>query len=192
VLKQVCFQNKRWQIAGLKPITVAVNLTSGQFMDAHLFELVQNALKKSGLSPEYLEVEITESIAARDLQSITHTMDRLKGLGVKITIDDFGSGYSSFDRFKGMPVDKLKIDMRFVHGIGSGNKDEEIIKVILQLGRTFGIKVLAEGVEEEKQFLFLREHLCDASQGFYFYKPMAAVMIEEILRKQPRKLGAAP
>lgn len=192
VIAQACLQNKRWQAAGLKPITMAVNLSPGQFMDAHLLEVVQNALKKSGLSPEYLELEITESIATRDFQNIAHTMDKLKAIGVKITIDDFGSGYSSFDRFKGMPVDKLKVDMRFVHGIGTGNKDEEIIKVILQLGRTFGIKVLAEGVEEEKQLLFLRENSCDEIQGYYFYKPMSAVRMEEVLQKQPWKLGAAP
>jgi diguanylate cyclase (GGDEF)-like protein len=191
VIGQACHQNKRWQVAGFKPITMAVNLSPGQFMDAHLVAVIQNALKKSGLSPEYLELEITESIAARDFQNIAHTMDKLKALGVKITIDDFGFGYSSLDRFKSMPVDKLKIDMRFVHGIGTGNKDEEIIKVILQLGRTFGIKVLAEGVEDEKQLFFLRENYCDEIQGFYFYKPMSAVMIEEVLQKQPEELGAA-
>ncbi|HSV31618.1 MAG TPA: EAL domain-containing protein, partial [Atribacteraceae bacterium] len=183
-INQACFQNKKWQEAGLKPITMAVNLSLGQFMDAHLVEVVQNALEKSGLSPKYLELEITESIAAQDFQNVAHTMDSLKALGVRIAIDDFGSGYSSLDRFKGLPVDKLKIDMRFVHGIGAGSKDEEIIKVILQLGRTFGIKVLAEGVEEERQLLFLRENSCDEIQGFYCYKPMAAAKLEEVLQKQ--------
>ena len=188
-INQACLQNKIWQEAGLKPITMAVNLSLGQFMDANLVEVVQSTLEKSGLSPEFLELEITESIAAQDYQYIAHTMDRLKALGVRIAIDDFGSGYSSLDRFKGLPVDKLKIDMRFVHGIGTSNKDEEIIKVILQLGRTFGIKVLAEGVEDEKQLLFLRENACDEIQGFFCYRPMTADKIGEILPKQQRKLA---
>ncbi|MCL5982310.1 MAG: EAL domain-containing protein [Firmicutes bacterium] len=184
IINQACLQNKSWQEAGLKPITVAVNLSLGQFMDANLVEVVQNALEKSGLSPKYLELEITESIAAQDSQNIARTMDRLKALGVRIAIDDFGSGYSSLDRFKAMPVDKLKIAMRFVHGIGSSNKDEEIIKVILQLGRTFGIKVLAEGVEDKKQLFFLRENSCDEIQGFYYYKPLTADRMGEVLLKQ--------
>lgn len=192
VINQACLQNKKWQETGLKPIKMAVNLSPGQFMDVRLVEVVQNALEKSGLRPEYLDLEITETIAAYDSKNIVHTMDRLKALGVWITIDDFGSGYSSLDRFKGMPVDKLKIGMQFVHGIGNGSKDEEIIKVILQLGRAFGIKVLAEGVENEKQFLFLRENSCDEVQGYYCYKPMSAVTMGEVLQKQPGKLGAAP
>jgi diguanylate cyclase (GGDEF)-like protein len=183
-INQACLQNKRWQDAGLKPITMAVNLSLGQFMDANLVEVVQNALERTGLSPKYLELEITESIAAQDSQNIARTMDRLKALGVRIAIDDFGSGYSSLDRFKALPVDKLKIAMRFVHGIGSNNKEEEIIKVILQLGRTFGIKVLAEGVEDKKQLLFLRENSCDEIQGFYYYKPLTADRMGEVLLKQ--------
>ncbi len=183
VINQACFQNKRWQHAGLKPITMAVNLSPGQFLDGHLVDAVQNALAESRLNPQFLELEITENIAAHDAHNIAFALGRLKALGVRIAIDDFGSGYSSLDRFKSLPVDKLKIDMRFVRGIGIGNKDEEIIKVILQLGKTFGTKVLAEGVEDEKQLSFLRENFCDEVQGFYYYKPMAADEMGGVLQK---------
>jgi len=186
-IKQACFQNRRWQNAGLKPITMAVNMSLSQFMDSNFVEVVHNALESSGLSSEFLELEITESIAAHDSQNVFYKMDRLKALGVRISIDDFGSGYSSLDRLKDMPADKIKIDMRFVHGIGKCNKDEEVIKVILQLGRTFGIKVLAEGVEEEKQLLFLKKSSCDEIQGFYFYKPMDAISMEKVLQMQFEK-----
>ncbi|MBS4008312.1 MAG: EAL domain-containing protein [Clostridium sp.] len=189
-ISQSCRQNKKWQATGLKPITIAVNLSLAQFMDANLATIVKNALAESGLEPKFLELEITESIAAHDSQNIALTMDRLKTLGVKITIDDFGSGYSSFDRFRDIAVDKLKIDMRFVHGIETNKKDREIIKVILQLGKAFGIKVVAEGVEKERQLLFLRENSCDEIQGYYFHKPMSAGKLGEILLEQTGKLCA--
>jgi diguanylate cyclase (GGDEF)-like protein len=186
-ISQACHQNMAWQEAGLQPVTMAVNLSLGQFLDANLVEVVQNALEKSGLRPEFLELEITEGMTTHEMQNISNAIYRLKALGVKIAIDDFGSGYSYLERFKNMPVDKIKIDMRFVHGIGSNNKDEEIIKVILQLGKTFGIRVLAEGVEEEKQFLFLKENLCDEIQGYYCFYPMPAGEMEKVLPKHPGK-----
>ncbi|MBS3975612.1 MAG: EAL domain-containing protein [Syntrophomonadaceae bacterium] len=184
-INQACLQNKAWQEAGLQPVTMAINLSLGQFLDADLVEVVQNALENAGLRPEFLELEITEGITTNEIQNISDMIGRLKALGVKLAIDDFGSGYSSLDRFKVMPVDKIKIDMRFVHGIGTSNKDEEIIKIILQLGKTFGIRVLAEGVEEEKQFSFLRENSCDEVQGYYCFKPMDAGEIARVLPKQP-------
>jgi EAL domain-containing protein (putative c-di-GMP-specific phosphodiesterase class I) len=126
-------------------------------------------------------LEITESIATYDADYIISTLNKLKALGVTISIDDFGTEYSSLSRLKIMPVDKIKIDMRFIQGIYRGSKDESIIKVMLQLGRTFGLKVLAEGVENEQQLSFLKENLCDEIQGYYFYKPMTAEELEPIL-----------
>lgn len=183
VLQEACEQSTKWRRMGLKPIKMAVNLSLGQFLNPNLVEIVENIINKTQMDPTYLELEITESIATYDADYIIGTLNRLKALGLTISIDDFGTEYSSLSRLKIMPVDKIKIDMRFTQGIFNGTKDESIIKVMLQLGRTFGLKVLAEGVENERQLNFLKENLCDEIQGFYFYKPMPAEELEKILRK---------
>ena len=183
VLMEACTQNKKWQEQGLKPITMAVNLSLGQFLNPKLVKTVKNILEITQVDPSYLELEITESIACYDPEYITETMNRLKKLGVSISIDDFGTEYSSLSRLKTMPIDKIKIDMKFVHGITTGSKDEGIIKVILQMGRTFGLTVIAEGVENKEQLEFLQENQCDEIQGYYFYKPLPAENIESILRE---------
>ncbi len=182
VLNEACEQNKLWQKAGYKQIKMAVNLSLGQFLNPNLVETIESILNITQLSPTFLELEITESIAAYDADYIINTLNRLKSLGVSISIDDFGTEYSSLSRLKIMPVDKIKIDMRFIQGIYRGSKDESIIKAMLQLGKTFGLKVLAEGVENEQQLEFLKENLCDEIQGFYFYKPMDAKVFEKILK----------
>ena len=182
VLQEACEQNKKWQEMGLKPIKMAVNLSLGQFLNPNLVGIVESILKKTQMDPNFLELEITESIATYDADYIIGTLNRLKSLGVTISIDDFGTEYSSLSRLKIMPVDKIKIDMRFTQGIFRGSKDESIIKVMLQLGKIFGLKVLAEGVENEQQLNFLKDNLCDEIQGFYFYKPMPAEEFEKILR----------
>lgn len=182
VLHEACEQNKVWQKMGYRPIKMAVNLSLGQFLNPNLVGTVESILKKTELDPAFLELEITESIATYDADYIISTLNRLKELGVMISIDDFGTEYSSLSRLKIMPVDKIKIDMRFIQGIYRGSKDESIIKVMLQLGKTFGLKVLAEGVENEKQLEFLKDNFCDEIQGFYFYKPMSAKDFELILK----------
>ena len=182
VLNEACEQNKLWQKSGYKPIKMAVNLSLGQFLNPNLVETIESIINKTQLPPTFLELEITESIAAYDADYIINTLNRLKSLGVSISIDDFGTEYSSLSRLKIMPVDKIKIDMRFIQGIYRGSKDESIIKAMLQLGKTFGLKVLAEGVENEQQLEFLKENLCDEIQGFYFYKPMSAKAFEKILK----------
>lgn len=184
VLYHACLQNKEWQDKGLKPIRIAVNLSLGQFLNSDLTGLVRDTLEETGLNPDYLELEITESIATSDPKYITGMINSLKEMGVHISIDDFGTEYSSLSRLKTLPVDKIKIDMHFICGISVNSVDEGIIKVILQLGEIFGIRVLAEGVETEEQLAFLKENDCDEIQGFYFYKPMPALEVEKILKNK--------
>ncbi len=186
VLYHACLQNKKWQDEGLKPIKIAVNLSLGQFLNSDLVGIVRGVLEETGLNPDYLELEITESIAIYDIKYITGTINNLKELGVHISIDDFGMEYSSLSRLKTLPVDKMKIDMHFISGIAVNSIDEGIIKVILQLGEIFDITVLAEGVETEKQLAFLKENGCYEIQGFYFYKPLPAVELEKILKSEWR------
>ena len=182
VLLTACRQNKAWQDMGLPPVKMAVNLSIAQFMNPSLVGMVKDALMETGLDPKYLELEVTESIAGNEVEYTIKKLVELKELGVSITMDDFGTEYSSLSRIKVLPVDRIKIDGQFIHGIGKSSKDEGIIKVIIQLGKSLELEVLAEKVETEEQLLFLKENLCDHIQGFYFYKPMPADEAETILR----------
>jgi diguanylate cyclase (GGDEF)-like protein len=185
VLQTACHQNKAWQDQGLPPIRMAVNLSLGQFLSKNLVRTVATILQETSLNPAYLELEITESIAIKEPEYIIQTLNELKELGVSISIDDFGTEYSSLSRLKSLPIDNVKIDKQFIHGLSNGFKEEGIVKVILDLGRTLGLTVTAEGVETEQQLAFLREVKCDEIQGFYFYKPMPNDAIEVILKDMP-------
>lgn len=182
VLETACRQNKAWQDAGLSRFRMAVNLSVEQFKNPDLVEIVKNTLLETDLSPQYLELEITESVAIRETDHICAILHDLKALGVSIAIDDFGTEYSSLARIKQLPIDRIKMAMEFVHGISISEKDEAIAKVIIILASNLGVKVIAEGVETETQIEFLKNRVCDEVQGFYFYKPMPAEEFEKILR----------
>lgn len=183
-LQTACRQNKIWQELGLPPIRMAVNLSVEQFRNPNLVSLVAKTLSETGLEAKYLELEITESTAVKEAGYIIHVLQELKELGVTIAIDDFGTEYSSLSRLKTLPVDRIKIAMQFVHGILEDNKDAAIAKIIIQLAKNIRLNVIAEGVETEKQLEFFSKQMCDEVQGFYFYKPMPAIELEEILCKQ--------
>ncbi|MEK5447722.1 EAL domain-containing protein [Paenibacillus sp. FSL R7-0331] len=181
VLETACRQMKEWQELGVQGIRMAVNLSVVQFKDRNLLSIVERTLRETGLGPEYLELEITESAAADGDDNILEVLHALKELGVSISIDDFGSGYSSLSRLKTMPVDRIKIDMQFVRGISTGNEDEAIAKTIIQLAKNLKLQVIAEGVETGEQFAFFNKNKCDEIQGYFFYKPMPASEVESIL-----------
>ncbi len=186
VLKTAISQNKKWQDMGLPSLRMAVNLSIIQFNNSRIVDNVKNILKETGLNPEYLELEITESIAMRETGHIISVLNKFKELGVSISIDDFGTEYSSLNRLKMLPVDRIKIDMQFVQGIEGSEKDQAITDIIINLGKSLGLEVLAEGVETEPQLEFLNRKMCDDVQGYFFYKPMPAKEIEEILRGSSR------
>ncbi len=181
VLKTACLQNKAWQAKGYSQVVMAVNLSVEQFRDSRLVGIVSEVLAESGLEPRYLELEITEGIAIKEPSYIIGLLHQLKALGVSISIDDFGTEYSSLSRLKELPIDRLKMAMEFVQGIDKGTKDEAIALVIINLAKSLGLKVIAEGVEEEGQFTFLKDRVCDEVQGYYFYRPMPADEIERII-----------
>ena len=120
----------------------------------------------------------------KETEYIIESLKQLKQLGVKIAIDDFGTEYSSLNYIKQLPVDKIKIDISFIRGININYKDEAIIKVIISLAKNLGLKVIAEGVETKEQFDFLRDEMCDEIQGYYYYKPMPAPAIEELMKNR--------
>lgn len=182
VLKTACLQNKKWQDMGFPYIEVAVNLSAIQIINPNIAQNVEDILKETGLDPRYIELEITESIAITETDYVIDVLDKLKEIGVSISIDDFGTEYSSMNRLKVLPIDKIKIDMQFVQGIESSEKDKAIIQVIINLGKSLGLSVLAEGVETVGQLEFLKQERCDYVQGYYYYKPMPAKEIEEVFR----------
>ena len=183
VLRNACMQNKAWQDAGLPRIRVAVNLSIIQFQNLNIANQIADILRETGLDPNYLELEITESIVMKEADYIVQTLNALKKLGITIALDDFGTDYSSLRYLKQLPIDRIKIAMPFVQGIAVNDKDEAITKAIIVLARNLEMSVIAEGVETKQQQNFLTRRMCDEMQGFYYYKPMPAREIEAILRK---------
>ncbi len=186
VIKTACRQNKKLQDMGLAYIDMAVNLSSVQFTDDQIVEKIKRALIETELDPKYLELEITESIAINETGSLVETLEKLQELGVSIAIDDFGTEYSSLSRLKNLPIDRIKVDMEFIRGIGENQKDEAITVIIINLAKSLGLNVLAEGVETSPQLDFLNKKMCDYVQGYYYYRPMPADDLEELLEKKKK------
>lgn len=191
VLRTACRQNKVWQDAGLASLRVAVNLSIRQFQNPNINNQVNKILKETGLDPRYLELEITESMLMKDMEYVIHTLNCFKDAGISISIDDFGTEYSSLSYLKTLPIDKIKIAMPFVQGINVSDKDEAITKAIIVLARSLGLNVIAEGVETETQLSFLSRSMCNEIQGYYFYKPMPAHALEELLKSSGKIRGDA-
>lgn len=183
VLRTACAQNKAWQDMGLPPVRMGVNVSVYQLKNPGFIELIEEVLTKTQLAPGDLEIEITESMIMKESDFIISVLCELKKLGLVISIDDFGTEYSSLSRLKMLPIDRIKMDMQFVHGIEKSDKDKAITKVIITLAQNLGVKVVAEGVETEKQLQFLSMRMCDEVQGFYCYRPAPADEVEKILRQ---------
>jgi EAL domain-containing protein (putative c-di-GMP-specific phosphodiesterase class I) len=183
VLQAAAAQNKAWQDAGLPPIVVSVNVSARQFRADNLERTVAEALKSSGLEARYLEIELTESVVMHDAPQLGTMLDELKAIGVHVAIDDFGTGYSSLTYLKRFPVDRLKVDRSFVENLATDTDDATIVRTIINLGHNFGLKVVAEGVEDPDQIDFLRRHHCDEVQGYYFSRPVPAEQFAELFAK---------
>lgn len=178
MLQEATKQNAAWQRMGLPKVPIAVNLSPLQFKQPQLVEMVRRALDEAGLDGEYLELEITENLLMQDTQQVAKTLGELKKLGVKLTVDDFGAGYSSLSYLKRYPIDKLKIDRSFIRHIPGSIEDTAITNAMISLSKSLGMKVLAEGVEHEPQAEFLRGQKCDEMQGYLVAAPMSAVDFE--------------
>jgi EAL domain-containing protein (putative c-di-GMP-specific phosphodiesterase class I) len=172
ILKKSCVQNKNWLDMGCKSVKMAVNLSPYQFRQANLVSDIKRILNITGLPPQWLELEITESgIIENEKESITK-INEIHELGVSVSIDDFGTGYSSLSKLKDYPVDTLKIDKFFVDNIPFDKKSVTIATTIIDLAHNLDFKVVAEGVETKEQLDFLANHKCDFYQGYYFSKPL--------------------
>ncbi|MEH2316004.1 EAL domain-containing protein [Nostoc sp.] len=184
VLRTACIQNKTWQDAGLPPITIAVNLSLKQFRQTKLLEIIAEMLEQTALEARFLELEITESTAIENLDFTKTVLENLQQMGVYISIDDFGTGHSSLSRLQLLPLHNLKIDKSFIQDLTHDVKVAHIIKAIVGLGQSLGLKLTAEGVETEEELAFLRSINCDDVQGFLFYRPLSAKIATEILESK--------
>jgi diguanylate cyclase (GGDEF)-like protein/PAS domain S-box-containing protein len=194
VLETACAQNMAWQRQGLLPMCMAVNLSTRQFADENLLKDIAVALQESGLAPEFLELEITESMVMPNAEQAIKLLAAIKQMGVRLAIDDFGTGYSSMALMKRFPIDTLKIDRSFIREISLNAEDNAIAEAIIGMGKALGLTIVAEGVETPEQETFLRDHGCDEIQGYYFSKPVSPDEFAELLRQhmisQLKSLGS--
>lgn len=188
VLERACYDAKKWCDQG-HPLIVGVNVSVRQFQYGDLANIIEAALRKTGLSPAYLELELTESAVMLDPAKALKLLHDLKMLGIRLALDDFGTGYSSLAHLKRLPVDVLKIDQSFIRDISESAVGEVMVKTIISLGHNLRQEVLAKGVETEAQADFLRAQGCDLGQGFLFGKPLPLPELLETLRQQKRGLG---
>jgi EAL domain-containing protein (putative c-di-GMP-specific phosphodiesterase class I) len=181
VLRTACAQDKAWQEASLRPLRVAVNLSARQFQQPNVVDLVARVLKETRLEPDYLELEITESLAMQNADSTIVVLRDLREMGIRISIDDFGAGYSSLGYLKKFAIHTLKIDRSIVDGLTRGPNDAAIAAAIIAMGHSLSLEVVAEGVETEDQLAFLRERQCDRFQGYLLSQPMPVELCDTIL-----------
>jgi diguanylate cyclase (GGDEF)-like protein/PAS domain S-box-containing protein len=183
VLKTACSQIRKWQFEGLLVVPVAVNVSAVQFRQEGFSELIKHVLHETGLDPQYLELELTESLLLSNADVMFGVLKNLKDMGLKLVIDDFGTGYSSLSYLRQFPVTKLKIDRSFIRDVAVNSDAAAITTAIINMAKGLGLKVNAEGVEDEAQLLFLREHECDEFQGYYFSRPLNVQDVAITLRK---------
>jgi EAL domain-containing protein (putative c-di-GMP-specific phosphodiesterase class I) len=181
VLREAVDQVRRWQQLFHTRLRIAVNLSARQFLHFNLIKQVEDALAASGLDPADLDFEITETIAMHNAEESVGVMRQLKSLGIGLSLDDFGTGYSSLSYLKRFPIDVLKIDKSFVRDIPEDANDLAIVSAIIAMAHALGLKVIAEGVETDAQWHFLRDCGTQFAQGFYFGRPLPASEFEDIL-----------
>jgi diguanylate cyclase (GGDEF)-like protein/PAS domain S-box-containing protein len=185
VLKTACAQNKAWQDMGYAPMVVSVNLSPRQFTQSNIVDVVKKALKQSDLDSCYLNLEITESMTM-DVENAITTLQELQALGVHISVDDFGKGYSSLSYLKRLPLDTLKIDQSFVRDCTVDANAATIVKTIISMSHNLNLNVIAEGIETKEHLVFLRQHLCNEAQGYLFSRPLPAEKVREKFVKLPK------
>jgi EAL domain-containing protein (putative c-di-GMP-specific phosphodiesterase class I) len=183
VLREACRQARAWQLAGLPPMGMAINISSVELRAPDFVSGVRAILTATGLDPRCLELELTETFLMQDSRSTVEVLTELKDIGVLLALDDFGTGYSSLSYLKRFPIDALKIDRSFVRDLTTDEDDAGIVTAVIGLGRNLHMRVVAEGIETREQLEFLQEHDCAQGQGFYFSEPVSAVDFGHILER---------
>jgi EAL domain-containing protein (putative c-di-GMP-specific phosphodiesterase class I) len=194
ILRQACRQVRIWQAKGLSttanPLSISVNISGTQFSRPDLVDQIKNILQEFRISPDSLNLEITERLLVENNELIIESMGKLRNLGVNLQIDDFGRGYSSFSYLQHIPVNTLKIDSLFTQRIGKNRNNSEIIRSIVGLAKSLGLSVIAEGVETDQQFQQLKQLNCEYVQGFYFSKAVSADETEKLVIQNRNQNGS--
>jgi EAL domain-containing protein (putative c-di-GMP-specific phosphodiesterase class I) len=172
VLRESCLQARQWRAHRGTDLGVAVNVSAVQFRQEDFIDVVLRVLEETGLATERLELEVTESVVMQGVESVIHKMRILNAQGIKVAIDDFGTGYSSLSYLRQFVADRLKIDQSFVRDLPDNPDAAAIVRAIVAMGRSLGLRVIAEGVETEAQATFLQNIECDEAQGYLYAKPM--------------------
>jgi len=186
ILEYACAKQKEWLDAGYAIRRIAINLSARQFYEPEFARQIEKVLEKTGLEPKHLELEITESILMEDTKRTKNTLLRLSQMGIGLSLDDFGTGYSSLAYLKHFPIDNVKIDRSFVIDLPHNENDAAISNAIIAMAHTLGLVVIAEGVETQEQFHFLKKQQCDAIQGYFFSRPLPESEFESLLKNPER------
>lgn len=174
VLREACRQARAWQLAGFGPLSMAVNVSTVELRTKYFVDGVRSILAETGLAAQYLELEMTETFLLQDAMSTARVLQQLKGMDIQLVLDDFGTGYSSLSYLKGFPIDALKIDHSFIKHLPTDMSDASIVSAVVELGRSLKMRVIAEGVETQEQYSFLKRHRCPEAPGFFFSEPVFA------------------
>jgi diguanylate cyclase (GGDEF)-like protein/PAS domain S-box-containing protein len=183
VLAEACHQAQAWQDIGLAPIRIGINISAVELRADDFVEFMRQLITMTGLNPRFLELELTETFLMQDSTSTSAVLHALRAIGLHLALDDFGTGYSSLNHLKRFPIDTLKIDRSFVHGIATNSDDASIVAAVISMGSHLHMRVIAEGIETLEQLAFLRDHQCPFGQGYYFSQPVAARECTQLLRR---------
>lgn len=181
VLRSACIQAQAWSNLGFPPLRIAVNLSSRQFNQSDLSEQLIKILHQTRLDPQWLELELTESMVVQNVEATIARLHEIRSLGIQISIDDFGTGYSSLSYLQKLPFDTLKIDQCFVRQLDNNPKNAALTRAIIDMARSLSLKVIAEGVETLQELAFLCQNRCDAMQGYLFSRPVSADEFQQLI-----------
>lgn len=184
VLKEACLQSKNWMQKGYEFKSISVNVSSVDIQKSNFLKSIKNILKETNISPDIIELEITETALMKSIDYNINELNELKKIGIRIALDDFGTGYSSLNYLRSIPINTLKIDKSFIDNIATSKKEESIMNNIIEMAHTMDLKVVAEGVETSSQFEILKSRECDYIQGYYFSRPLPPEEIEKLLSKR--------
>jgi len=188
VLRTACKQNKIWQESGYKDIFISVNVSILQLERPNFYEIIKSVLTETGLEARYLQLKITETILTKYNDKVIEVVKLLNDLGVRLAIDDLGTGYSSLGQLYDLKVNKIKIDESFIDNVNENLNKSKIVKAIISMAQSLNIELIAEGVEITQQLNFLKQNRCNMIQGYLLSKPVDSKMMEEILNKNYREL----
>jgi diguanylate cyclase (GGDEF)-like protein/PAS domain S-box-containing protein len=191
VLREACRQTRAWQLAGLPPTSIAINISALELRDPGFASNVRDVLAETRLEPHFLELELTETVLMEDSRSVADVLRELKEIGVLLALDDFGTGYSSLSYLKRFPIDALKIDQSFVRALTTDADDAGIVTAVIGMGKSLHMRVVAEGVETRQQLEFLQQHNCPVGQGFYFSRPVPAAEFGKLLERGVADMSVA-